>query len=97
MKKDWIVKLEEAVTGELHGGAGVFRVLIDEPRSGARHFSLLVDTSRAGAKGSAHTRAMEHCWYILSGSGTMYMNDQATRIGPRIAYIPRREFCTRSM
>ncbi|RJQ57643.1 MAG: cupin domain-containing protein [Desulfobacteraceae bacterium] len=87
--KDWIVKLEDAVTGELHGGAGTFRVLIDEPRSGARHFSLLVNTSRAGAKGSAHTHEVEHCWYILSGTGTMYMDGKAARIGPKTAiYTP---------
>ena len=56
MEKKCIVPLKEAITGVLHGGVGIFRILIDEETSGARHFSLLVNTSRAGAKGSEHTR-----------------------------------------
>ncbi|MEW6670568.1 MAG: cupin domain-containing protein [Thermodesulfobacteriota bacterium] len=85
MKKKLIVHLKDAITGELHGGAGTFRVLIDEEMSGAKHFSLLVNTSRAGAKGAAHTHDVEHCWYILSGTGTMYIGDQPSRIGPQMA------------
>jgi mannose-6-phosphate isomerase-like protein (cupin superfamily) len=91
MKKKLIVPLKEAITGELHGGAGTFRVLIDEEISGAKHFSLLVNTSRAGAKGAAHTHEVEHCWYILSGTGTMYMDGQPSRIGPQMAiFTPAR-------
>jgi len=85
MQKKLIVPLKDAITGELHGGAGTFRVLIDEETSGAKHFSLLVNTSRAGAKGAAHTHEVEHCWYILSGTGTMYIEGQASRIGPQMA------------
>ena len=85
MKKKLIVPLKEAVTGVLHGGAGTFRVLIDEEISGAKHFSLLVNTSNAGTKGSAHAHEVEHCWYILSGKGTMYMNNEAFEIGPEMA------------
>ena len=85
MGKKCIVPLKEAVTGVLHGNAGVFRVLIDEEISGARHFSLLVNTSRAGVKGSEHTHDVEHCWYILSGKGTMYLDGQPHAIEPEMA------------
>jgi len=89
MQKKYIVPLKEAVTGELHGGVGTFRVLIDEQSSGAKNFSLLVNTSRAGAKGSEHTHDVEHCWYILSGKGTMYQNGKSYRIEPQTAiYTP---------
>ncbi len=89
MDKKLIVPLAEAVTGVLHGGVGIFRILIDEPISGAKNFSLLVNTTKAGAKGSAHTHEVEHCWYILSGHGTMYQDGQAFRIGPQTAiYTP---------
>ena len=85
MEKQLIVALKDAVTGVLHGGVGTFRILIDEERSGARNFSLLVNTSKAGARGSAHTHDVEHCWYILSGKGTMYLDDKAYEIGPEMA------------
>ena len=89
MKKKFVVPLSDAVTGVLHGGAGTFRVLIDEEISGAKHFSFLVNTSNAGTKGSAHTHDVEHCWYILSGKGTMYMGDESFAIGPEMAiYTP---------
>ena len=48
MKKKFVVPLSDAITGVLHGGAGTFRVLIDEETSGAKHFSFLVNTSNAG-------------------------------------------------
>lgn len=80
-----IVTLDEADSGTLHGGNGIYRVLIDEPISGAKNFSLLVNTSNAGTKGAAHKHEVEHCWYILSGKGTAYMEDEPTRIGPGTA------------
>ena len=85
MEKQLIVALKDAVTGVLHGGVGTFRILIDEQRSGAKNFSLLVNTSKAGAKGAAHTHDVEHCWYILSGKGTMYLDGKAYEIGPEMA------------
>jgi mannose-6-phosphate isomerase-like protein (cupin superfamily) len=89
MGKRYVVPLKEAITGVLHGGIGTFRILIDEETSGARHFSLLVNTSRAGAKGSEHTHDVEHCWYILSGKGTMYLDGKSYRIEPQTAiYTP---------
>lgn len=89
MEKKYIVPLNEAVTGVLHGGVGTFRILIDEQTSGAKNFSLLVNTTRAGAKGSEHTHDVEHCWYVLSGKGTMYLDGKSSRIEPQTAiYTP---------
>ncbi len=89
MEKKLIVPLEEAVTGTLHGGVGTYRILIDEETSGAKHFSFLVNTTQAGAKGKEHKHDVEHCWYILSGTGTMYLDGKASRIGPQMAiYTP---------
>lgn len=85
MEKKYIVPLSEAITGTLHGGNGTFRILIDEPVSGAKNFSLLVNTSNAGTKGAAHKHDVEHCWYILSGKGTIYMENTPSRIGPEMA------------
>lgn len=86
MGKKYVVHLKEAVTGVLHGNAGTFRVLIDEASSGAKYFSLLVNTMKAGVKGSEHKHEdSEHCWYILSGTGTMYIEGKPYRIGPDMA------------
>jgi quercetin dioxygenase-like cupin family protein len=89
MEKKYVVPLAEAISGVLHGGVGTFRILIDEETSGAKNFSLLVNTTQAGAKGAEHTHDVEHCWYILSGKGTMYIDGQAYRIEPQTAiYTP---------
>ena len=89
MEKKLIVPLKDAVTGVLHGGVGTYRVLIDEESSGAKHFSFLVNTTKAGEKGAEHTHDVEHCWYILSGRGTMYLDGKPYDIGPEMAiYTP---------
>lgn len=89
MEKKCIVALKDAVTGVLHGGAGTFRILIDEETSGAKNFSLLVNTMRAGVKGAEHKHEEEHCFYILSGKGTMYIDGKPTEVGPEMAlYAP---------
>jgi mannose-6-phosphate isomerase-like protein (cupin superfamily) len=69
----------------LHGRAGTFRILIDEETSGAKHFSLLVNTMNAGVIGSEHKHDVEHCWYILSGRGTMFMAGQSFPMEPDMA------------
>jgi mannose-6-phosphate isomerase-like protein (cupin superfamily) len=54
--------------------------------TGAKHFSLLVNTMKAGIKGGEHKHTdNEHCWYILSGTGTMYIEGQSYRIEPQMA------------
>ena len=86
MEKKYVVPLKDAVTGVLHGNAGTFRVLIDEPTSGAKHFSLSVNTMKAGVKGAEHKHPdNEHCWYILSGSGTIYIEGTPHRMEPEMA------------
>ena len=85
MTKKYVVPLKEAVTGTLHGGNGTFRILIDKDISGAKNFSLLVNTSNAGTKGAAHNHDVEHCWYILSGTGNMVMGDKTYQIKPEMA------------
>jgi mannose-6-phosphate isomerase-like protein (cupin superfamily) len=89
MEKKCVVALKDAVTGVLHGGAGTFRILIDEESSGAKNFSLLVNTMKAGVEGSEHKHEEEHCFYILSGRGTMYIDDKPFEVGPEMAvYAP---------
>jgi mannose-6-phosphate isomerase-like protein (cupin superfamily) len=86
MAKKYVVPLKDAVTGVLHGKAGTFRLLIDEEISGAKHFSLMINTMNAGVEGSWHKHdENEHCWYILSGRGTMYIADESYEIGPEMA------------
>ena len=89
MEKRYAVPLKDAVTGVLHGRAGTYRILIDEASSGAKHFSLLVNTMNAGVKGSEHKHDVEHCWYILSGRGTMFMGEKSFAMEPDMAvYAP---------
>lgn len=85
MEKKYVVPLKEAITGVLHGRAGTFRILIDEEISGAKHFSLLVNTMNAGVEGDEHKHDVEHCWYILSGYGTMIVDGQSFRVEPEMA------------
>ena len=89
MEKKYVVALKDAVTGVLHGRAGTFRVLIDEEASGAKNFSLLINTMNSGVKGAEHKHEVEHCWYILSGRGTMYLAGQSYELEPEMAvYAP---------
>jgi len=85
LEQKYVVPLKEAVTGVLHGRAGTFRILIDEQVCGARHFSLLVNTMNAGVAGDEHKHDVEHCWYILSGKGTMIVDGKSFRVGPDMA------------
>lgn len=86
MEKKYVVPLSEAKTGVLHGNAGTYRVLIDEPTSGARNFSLLVNTMKAGVEGAEHKHEHnEHCWYILSGTGIMHILGKSYKLGPDMA------------
>jgi len=86
MEKKYVVPLKDAVTGVLHGNAGTFRVLIDDEISGAKHFSLLVNTMKAGIKGAAHKHTdNEHCWYILSGTGTITIEGKSYKMEPQTA------------
>src|SRR5918911_3826247 len=83
----YVVAFDAGVRGELPipGGGGSFRILIDAELNGARHFSLLVNEIRAGYVGSYHQHEVEHGWYILQGSGAIWIADEEYRIGPHMA------------
>jgi putative monooxygenase len=87
---NFVVRLDDAVTGALPGGAGTFRILIDEETTGAKNYALLVNTMNAGVRGKEHKHPdNEHCWYVLSGSGTIYIEGVPHAIGPGMAvYVP---------
>jgi quercetin dioxygenase-like cupin family protein len=82
--KRYVVNEAEGVKGKLPvpGGGGTFTILIDEEISGAQHFSLLVNEMAAGYKGKEHSHNVEHCWYILSGTGIIRMAGETYRIKP---------------
>ena len=89
MEKKYVVALKDAVTGFLPSRTGTFRVLIDEEASGAKNFSLLINTMNAGVNGVEHKHEVEHCWYILSGRGTMYIVGEPYELEPEMAvYAP---------
>lgn len=88
-EKKYVTQLSEAESGSLPGGSGVYRILIDRFTGGAKHFSLVHSISFAGTRGREHSHEVEHGWYILSGSGTIYMEKKAYRVGPGSAvYTP---------
>jgi len=82
--KKYVVNVKDAVTGKLpvEGGGGIFRILIDEENSGAKHFSLLVNEMAPGYKGKEHSHNVEHCWYILQGTGVISMEGKDYSIKP---------------
>ena len=82
--KKYVVNVKDAVTGKLPvaGGGGIFRILIDEETSGAKHFSLLVNEMAPGYKGKEHSHNVEHCWYILQGTGIIRMEGKDYPIKP---------------
>ena len=90
MEKKYVVSLKDAVTGVLHANTGTYRVLIDGDNSDAKHFSFLVNTMNAGVIGDEHKHEeSEHCCYILSGTGTLYIEGEPYEIGPEMAvYTP---------
>lgn len=88
-EKKILVSLEDVTSGVLHGNAGTFRIYIDGPTCGAKNFSLLQNTIKAGAEGSEHRHDEEHCFYVLSGTGTMYVDGKAYPMKPKSAiFVP---------
>jgi quercetin dioxygenase-like cupin family protein len=89
MGKRLIIDLKDAKTGVLHGGQVTFRILIDKKTTGANNFSMLANTSKAGSKGSEHKHDVEHGFYILSGTGVIYLDGKPEKISPRKAvFVP---------
>ena len=85
MEKKYVVPLSKAVLKDMHGGSGTARILIDEEISGAKNFTLMVNTLKAGAESPEHKHEAESGWYFLSGTGTIYIDGKAFKIGPQMA------------
>ncbi len=79
----------EGTTGELHGGVGTFRILIDKEISGAKNFSLLFNITNPNRDSEAHSHKQEHGFYMLEGKGIMEMEKRLYRVGPGTAiFVP---------
>ena len=60
--------------------------MVDRDSCQAKHFSLLINTMNAGVvEAEQKHEDSEHCWYILSGMGTMSVKGEPFRIGPQMA------------
>ena len=93
MTEKYIFKMEDARAKETHGGAALFRILLDEKSCGAKNFSFLVNTMKAGLNcdltGLGHKHEVEHCLYGLAGSGGISINGRRYEMGPNVAaYVP---------
>jgi mannose-6-phosphate isomerase-like protein (cupin superfamily) len=88
--KRYVVNESEGVKGKLPvpGGGGTFNILIDEEMSGAKHFSLLVNEMAPGYKGKEHSNPVEHCWYVLGGTGIIRMAGETYHISPAMPSSP---------
>ncbi len=92
MEKKLLVHLKDALSGPMQGGRGTFRILVDEDTCGARNLSLLMNTLRGGTKTGAHFHEEESCFYILSGRGTVYIENESFEVVPQAALlIPARK------
>ena len=92
MEKNLLVHLKDAVSGAMQGGRGTFRILIDEATCGARNLSLLMNTLQGGVKTAGHLHEEESCFYILSGRGTVDIEDHSYEVAPQAAlFIPARK------
>ena len=78
----YIVKSRGGITGELHGGVGTFRVLIDREICGAKNFSLLLNVSNPNVVSEEHLHEEEHGFYILEGEGIMELDHKCYQVGP---------------
>ncbi|MBT8372555.1 MAG: hypothetical protein KJO34_16435, partial [Deltaproteobacteria bacterium] len=80
MTAKYIFKMEDARAKETHGGAALFRILLDEESCGAKNFSFLVNTMKAGLNcdvtGLGHQHDVEHCLYGLTGNGGISIEGQ---------------------
>ncbi len=92
-KERYIFALKDAKEKATHGGSVIFRILLDEENCGARNFSFLVNTMKAGLNcdisGKGHAHDEEHCMYVLSGAGGVYIEGERHPLEPDVAvYIP---------
>ena len=92
-KGKYIFSLNDAKEKVTHGGAGLFRIILDEETCGAKNFSFLVNTMKAGLNcnttGTGHDHEEEHCMYILDGSGGIYIDGEKYDLEPNMTvYVP---------
>lgn len=64
--------------------------MLDRESCGAQNFSLLVNTMKAGVKAEEHSHPeSEHGFYVLSGTGKLYVEGRPYKIGPgSTGYVP---------
>ena len=89
----YIFPMKDASEKTTHGGAAIFRILIDEESCGAKNFSLLVNTMKAGLNcnmtGLGHKHDVEHCIYGISGTGGISIDGEVYKVEPNIAvFVP---------
>ncbi|HHE73499.1 MAG TPA: cupin domain-containing protein [Desulfobacteraceae bacterium] len=92
-KNKYIFTLSDAKEKVTHGGAGLFRIILDEETCGAKNLSFLVNTMKAGLNcnttGSGHSHEEEHCMYILDGAGGIYIDGEKYTLEPNLTvYVP---------
>ena len=91
--KNYLFPLKDAEEKPTHGGAAIFRILLDEEKCGAKNFSFLVNTMKAGLNcnvtGTGHSHEEEHCMYTLSGKGGIIIDGEKLNLEPNMAvYVP---------
>jgi mannose-6-phosphate isomerase-like protein (cupin superfamily) len=77
--------VSEGVQGDLLANGGKFNLLVDRERGGAQHFSLLLNEIAPNYSSTEHQHDVEHCWFILSGRGRMFMEGQEWELKPDVA------------
>ena len=93
MSKGLIFPVGNAVEKPTHGGAAIFRILLNEDNCGAKNFSLLVNTMKAGLNCNitdlGHKHEVEHCIFGLSGSGGIFIDGEKYQLEPNVAaFVP---------
>ncbi|RJQ54750.1 MAG: cupin domain-containing protein [Desulfobacteraceae bacterium] len=91
--RKFVHRLKEAEAKPTHGGAALFRILLDESNCGAKNFSFLVNTMKAGLNcnmtGTGHSHREEHCMFTLSGKGGIIIDGEKFDLEPNMAvFVP---------
>jgi quercetin dioxygenase-like cupin family protein len=91
--RKYVFDLEDAKEKTAFGGAGLFRIILDEESCGAKNFSVLVNTMKAGLNcnttGEGHSHREEHFMYGLAGTGGVSIEGEKYPLRPdRTVFIP---------
>jgi mannose-6-phosphate isomerase-like protein (cupin superfamily) len=85
----YIVKSKDGIKGKLHGGVGLFNVLIDKELCGAKKFSLLINVTNPHVDSEEHSHDEEHGFYILEGEAIIELNKKRYQVEPGTAiFVP---------